>query len=281
MPVRFSSVLVRASRVARPPVSSARVRKNQAMEGTRRTAVYDRIGTGYMTNRRPDPHWEQRIHRALGHVRRVINVGAGTGSYEPRDRHVIAVEPSELMISQRTPDSHPVVRAVAESLPFPSQSFDAALAVLTVHHWHDIDAGLRELRRVARRQVVVTWDPRETGQLWLVEEYLPELLVYERQLDPIDSVQDALHVEAVEPLAVPADCTDGFMAAFWRRPAAYLDPTVRASISGLSLLDQALVKPAMARLAHDLETGIWHRRHQNLLELDELDLGYKLVVANS
>ena len=171
------------------------------------------------------------------------------------------------------------MRAVAESLPFPARSFDAALAILTVHHWHDLAAGLQELRRVAQRQVVVTWDPRESSRLWLVDEYLPELIGYERQLDPFDSLRRALDVETIEPLAVPADCTDGFMAAYWRRPAAYLDPAVRASISGLSLLGQTLVEPAMVRLADDLETGAWHRRHQDLLDLDELDLGYKLVIA--
>jgi SAM-dependent methyltransferase len=249
------------------------------MSGAPPAAVYDRIGIGYLANRRPDPHWEQRIHDALGPVRRVVNVGAGTGSYEPRDRHVVAVEPSELMLSQRAPAAQPAVRAVAESLPFPARSFDAALAILTVHHWHDLAAGLQELRRVAQRQVVVTWDPRESSRLWLVEEYLPELIGYERQLDPIDSLRRALDVETIEPLAVPADCTDGFMAAYWRRPAAYLDPAVRASISGLSLLGQTLVEPAMVRLADDLETGAWHRRHQDLLDLDELDLGYKLVIA--
>ncbi len=199
--------------------------------------MYDRIGTGYLANRRPDPHWERRITTALGLVHSVVNVGAGTGSYEPRDCHVIAVEPSELMLSQRRPGAPAAVRAVAESLPFPARSFDAALAVLTVHHWHDTAAGLQELRRVARRQVVVTWDPRETGQFWLVEKYLPELLAYEHRLDPFDSLQHALHVDTVEP--------------------------------------------AMTRLAHDLETGLWQRRHQNLLDLDELDLGYKLVIASS
>jgi SAM-dependent methyltransferase len=249
------------------------------MSGAPRAAVYDRIWIGYLANRRPDPHWEQRIRAALGPVRRVVNVGAGTGSYEPRDRHVVAVEPSELMLSQRAPAAQPAVRAVAESLPFPARSFDAALAILTVHHWHDRAAGLQELRRVAQRQVVVTWDPRESSQLWLVEEYLPELIGYERQLEPFDSLRGALDVETIEPLAVPADCTDGFMAAYWRRPAAYLDPAVRASISGLSLLGQTLVEPVMVRLADDLETGAWHRRDQDLLDLDELDLGYKLVIA--
>ena len=244
-------------------------------------AVYDRIGRGYEANRRPDPRWERRIREVLGDGGRLVNIGAGTGSYEPRDRMVVPVEPSTAMITQRPPESAPAVRAVAEALPFAARTFDLALAVLTVHHWSDVNHGLEEMRRVADRQVVVTWNPQETASLWLVTDYLPELLAYEDRLDPFDSLHCVLDVQDVQRLAVPANCTDGFMAAYWQRPAVYLDPHVRASISSLSLLDQRLVESAMRALAHDLSSGAWHDRHRDLLALDELDLGYKLVTARN
>jgi SAM-dependent methyltransferase len=255
--------------------------KTPPMSVPQTSAVYDRIGVGYSTNRSPDPRWQREILAVLGNVGRVVNVGAGTGSYEPTDRFVAAVEPSALMLAQRARGSAPAVRAVAESLPFPGRSFEAGLAVLTIHHWVDVDAGLAEMRRVADRQVIVTWDPRETAELWLVDEYLPEIIEYERRFDPFDSLLRCLDVESVEPLAVPADCTDGFMAAYWRRPAAYLDPGVRASISSLSLLDQRNLDRAMRSLERDLGNGAWERRHRDLLDLDELDLGYKLVIGTT
>jgi SAM-dependent methyltransferase len=242
-------------------------------------AAYDMIGRDYAGRRRPDPRVAAAIDHALGDARTVVNVGAGTGSYEPPDRVVVALEPSPVMIGQRPAGAAPVVRGVAEAMPFADDSFDVALAVLTVHHWSDVGRGLRELQRVARRQVVLTWDPRVTIDYWLVTDYLPEIGKHEEGLDPIDSVLALLDVEAVEPVLVPADCTDGFLAAYWRRPEAYLDPHTRGAMSGIALLEPRVVDDAMRRLAHDVHTGAWHDRHADLLAMDEFDAGYRLVTS--
>ena len=210
----------------------------------------------------------------------VVDVGSGTGSYQPRRRTVIAVEPSRTMIAQRSPDAAPVLEGVAESLPFPNGRFDAALAVLTIHHWADHVAGLRELTRVASRQVILTWEPERFVRFWLVEEYLPEIAANEAQLPALDAVTDVLAVASVLSVPVPADCTDGFCGAYWRRPAAYLDPNARRAISAFSHCDPMVVVQAMARLRSDLVTGRWAQRHRRLLDLGELDLGYRLVIAN-
>jgi SAM-dependent methyltransferase len=240
--------------------------------------LYDRIGAGYTATRRADPRIAARIQAALGGARTVLNVGAGTGNYEPRDRHVTAVEPSETMIAQRPPDSAPVVRATAESLPFADHSFDAAMAVLSDHHWDDRPGGLRELRRVARRVVLFTFDPAYVDALWLVPDYLPGF----RSLPgmTIADIAVCLGGAEIEAVPVPHDCADGFMGAWWRRPEAYLDARVRASISVFARLPRSEVHECVARLAHDLASGAWHARHGHLLALDELDLGYRLLVAS-
>lgn len=239
--------------------------------------LYDRIGEGYTTTRRADPRIAARIEAALGDARTVLNVGAGTGNYEPPDREVTAVEPSETMIAQRPPGSAPVVRARAESLPFADDSFDVAMAVLSDHHWDDRPAGLRELRRVARRAVVFTFDPAYVETLWLVPDYLPGF----RSLPgmTIAEITACLGGADIEVVPVPHDCADGFMGAWWRRPEAYLDARVRASISVFARLSAAEVEDCVARLARDLASGAWHARHGGLLELEELDLGYRLLVA--
>jgi SAM-dependent methyltransferase len=171
---------------------------------------------------------------------------------------------------------------VAEHLPFAAGTFDAALAVLTHHHWADAAEGFAELRRVADRQVVVTWDPALLAdRCWLITDYLPEVAANEAGLATLDAALDALDVIDVVALPVPADCTDGVFAAYWRRPEAYLDPAVRRAISGLALLDDAVVVPAVQRLAADIESGAWARRHADLLDRAELDVGYRVVVAGS
>ena len=136
--------------------------------------LYDTIGATYTVTRRTEQRIAARIWAALGDARTVLNVGAGTGSYEPPDRHVLAVEPSALMRSQRPVDAAPCLAGFAESLPFDDQSFDAAMAFSTVHHWQDPIAGLREMRRVARRVVVFTFDASDPSQFWLTRDYLPE-----------------------------------------------------------------------------------------------------------
>ncbi|HEX6166724.1 MAG TPA: methyltransferase domain-containing protein [Acidimicrobiales bacterium] len=241
--------------------------------------VYDRIGRGYSTRRVADPRWYAAIDAALGDAATVVNVGAGAGSYEPADRLTVAVEPSVEMIRQRPPGAAPVVRGVAEALPLPDGAVDAALAVLTTHHWTDGAAGLAELRRVACRQVVVTWDPRAVPRFWLVADYVPEIEAHEAGLATLDVVRSGLVAATVTPLPVPRDCTDGVLAAYWARPEAYLDPGVRAGMSGLSLLPADVVGRAMAHLSFDLASGAWHERHGHLLDLDALDVGYRIVVG--
>lgn len=243
-------------------------------------AVYDSIGRSYTATRQTEPRIAARIWSALGDARTVVNVGAGTGSYEPTDRQVTAVEPSAVMLAQRPSGAAPAVQASAESLPFADASFDAAMAVLTLHHWRDWRAGCAELRRVARdRVVVLSWDPAFRRRFWLGPEYFAHLL--DDEGDPFPSLAEqaaALDAE-VEVVPIPADCRDGFMSAFWRRPEAYLDPAVRAGISSLAKCSDEELAEGLARLRADIESGAWARRHADLLRLDEVDLGYRLLIG--
>lgn len=247
------------------------------------TARYDTIGRGYARHRRADPRFERRIHGAIfdgpARVTTVVNVGAGTGSYEPREVAVVAVEPSAEMVAQRAPGSAPVVRGGAEHLPFPDRSFDVALAVLTVHHWTDLDAGCAELRRVAGRAVVLAFEPIVGHDFWLLD-YVPEIGPLDATAPSIVDVAAALGgVTRIEPLPVPHDCDDGFLGAYWRRPEVYLDRATRAGMSGFARLDQRVVDRGIERLRTDLDAGVWHERHADLLELQEVDLGYRLLVT--
>ncbi|GHB50917.1 methyltransferase type 11 [Streptomyces viridiviolaceus] len=244
--------------------------------------AYDSLGATYARTRRPDPRIAVQIHAALGDATDVINVGAGTGSYEP-PQTALAIEPSRVMIDQRPPGSAPAVRAVAEQLPLRDNAADAAMALLTVHHWADLATGIGELRRVARRRIVVlTWDQRVFRErFWLVRDYLPEAAAFDdTRATPTDQLADLLGGARQEPVRVPHDCVDGFGAAYWRRPSAYLDPQVRAGISMLAQLGDDAVEHGLARLAEDLATGRWHTRHAELLTLDTIDVGYRLFVAD-
>jgi SAM-dependent methyltransferase len=200
-------------------------------------AVYDEIGQNYAVTRQPDTRIAQAIRRA-GRSAHGAQCGAGTGSYEPADLQVVAVEPSRAMIQQRPARTAPVVQAVAEHLPWSNAAFDATLAILTIHHWHDRAAGLAELRRVARRRVVLlTWDPACCDAFWLITRYVPEILDLDRPRFPsMAELARALGQIETRPLLIPHDCQDGFLGAFWRRPAAYLDPNVRRAISGFAQL---------------------------------------------
>lgn len=243
----------------------------------RRSALYDRIGVGYAKMRRPDPRLAAKIHAALGSCKRVVNVGAGSGSYEPPDRQVVAVEPSAEMIRQRAPEAAVAVQASAEKLPFADGSFDAALAILTVHHWPQRVEGLAEMRRVARERVVIfTWDPEHHG-FWLVQHYFPEILASDRRAFPtLREIEAAIGPAVASAVPVPADCVDGFLGAYWQRPERYLDSNVRAAISTFSRLDASA---GLARLRRDLDDGTWLSQNGALRALSELDVGYRLVVA--
>jgi SAM-dependent methyltransferase len=248
--------------------------------------LYDRIGRSYSVRRRTEPRLAAVIWDALGDARSVANVGAGAGSYEPPDRDVIAIEPSPVMIAQRPPGSAPAIQGSAESLPLGDDSVDAALVVLSDHHWSDRTAGLRELRRVARRRVVIfSFDPAEFDRMWLVRDYLPQV----HDIAPPQyrtpgvwgaELADLLGGDvSIEPVLIPHDCIDGFMCAHWRHPEAYLDPDVRASISVFDRVPPAAVDEAIERLRADLESGEWQRRNADLQGLDAIDLGYRLVTA--
>ncbi|HTJ36318.1 MAG TPA: methyltransferase domain-containing protein [Dactylosporangium sp.] len=244
-------------------------------------AIYDAIGTTYTTTRRPDHRIGAQIAAALGDARSVINVGAGAGSYEP-PQTVLAVEPSAVMIGQRPAGSARVVQARAEALPVADDAADAVMALLTVHHWADLEAGIAELRRVARRRIVIlTWDQPAFRRFWLVNEYLPQAAAFDdTRAVPVRQLCELLGGARVEPVPVPHDCTDGFGAAYWRRPEAYLDPAVRAGISMLAQVGDAALRPGLERLAADLRDGRWHERHRDLVRREDFDAGYRLVVAD-
>jgi len=228
-------------------------------------ALYDRIGPSYTATRREDPRIARAIHAALGEATTVLNVGAGAGSYEPRDREVLAVEPSEVMISQRPPEAAPVVQARAEDLPFADSSFDAAMAVLSDHHWQDRPGGLRELRRVARRRAVVfTWDLRFADAFWLTRDYLPAFKTLPGMA--IEHVAHCLGGARIVPVLIPWDCRDGFYHAVWRRPEAYLDEHVRAGISVFARIDERETAEMVSRLRDDLASGAWQERNAHLLD---------------
>jgi len=243
--------------------------------------LYDEIGIGYQQRRRPDPRLAAAITRALHDAETVVNAGAGAGSYEPSDRSVVAVEPALTMIRQRRAGSAPVIQASANDLPFRDDAFAASLAILTVHHWPDRVQGLAELARVARRRVVVvTWDPSSSG-FWLVDDYFPEIVELDRRIFPtIEDFRRAFGRIEVRSFPVPHDCIDGFLGAYWRRPHAYLDPSVRAAISGFAKAEPSRVEAGVEHLRRDLADGTWERRHARLFELGELELGYRIVVAS-
>jgi SAM-dependent methyltransferase len=219
------------------------------------------------------------IWTALGDASSVVNVGAGTGSYEPDDRELIAVEPSAVMISQRPAGAAPAIQATAEALPLEDQAVDAAMAVLTLQHWEDVEQGLSEMLRVARRRIVlVTMDVEVLGDLWVIRDYLPETLsAHGVGFPSITRLTELLPHSAAAVIPVPRECTDGFMAAFWGRPEAYLEPRVRAATSAWHQLPAAAVARALDRLRSDLADGRWDRRYGHLRHQAELDVGLRLV----
>ncbi len=247
--------------------------------------LYDNIGRTYTSTRTTDPRIAAAVWHALGDARTVLNVGAGTGHYEPADREVVALEPSPVMIAQRPPGAAPVVQGRAEALPFEDDAFDAVMAVLSDHHWSDRRRGFAELRRVARESVVLfNANPGEADLFWMTTEYLPEFLEliaprYRRPGTWRDELREAFGAVELTPVPVPHDCRDGFYGAYWRRPEAFLDPVVRAGVSVFAQVSSAAVVRAMEALRADLETGRWRERHRELLRLDELHLGYYVIVA--
>lgn len=257
-------------------------------------ALYDSIGRGYAAFRRPDARIASVINAALGDADSVVNIGAGAGSYEPPalstpKRSVLAVEPSDVMIRQRPAAAAPCVLGAAEDLPVATGSFDAAMTVLSAHHWNDVERGLREMVRVARRRVVMlTWvPPPDAPPFWLTEEYFPEILAFDRTIFPRIGVLAAMLERAsagrglvrIAPVPIPHDCTDGFLCAYWRRPECYLEPDRRSAISSFARIDVAILERGLNRLRADLSSGRWTDRNRDVLALDAVDVGYRVVTC--
>jgi SAM-dependent methyltransferase len=241
--------------------------------------LYDTIGTTYAVTRRTEPRIAEQVWAALGDAQTVLNVGAGTGSYEPADRTVTAVEPSAVMRAQRPHGTAPCLAAIAERLPFPDHSFDAAMAFATVHHWRDPIAGVREMRRVARRVVVFTCDTTDRSwrrRFWLTRDYLPEVAA-----SPVGLATELAGAigARVEPVLVPWDCADGFFEAYWRRPEAYLDENVRRGISIWTAIGPDVEQRAVRSLRDDIDSGRWAERNHELLGLDAAELGLRLLIG--
>src|SRR5438045_2617530 len=241
--------------------------------------LYDTIGASYTLTRRTEPRIAAQVWAALGDARTILNVGAGTGSYEPPDRGVTAVEPSAVMRAQRPVGASRCVAAAAENLPFEDQSFDAAMAFATVHHWQDPVAGVREMRRVARRVVVFTCETTEEswrGRFWLTRDYLREVAAA-----PVGLATDLAQAigARMEPVLIPWDCSDGFFEAYWRRPEAYLDDHVRRGISVWARVGPDAEQRAVRSLRDDLVSGRWAERNRDLVALDAAELGLRLLVT--
>jgi SAM-dependent methyltransferase len=249
------------------------------------SARYDRIGCGYAATRREDARFAAAIHAALGDARTVVNVGAGTGSYEPRDRHVVAVEPSDVMTAQRPSGLVPAIRATARDLPLRDASVDAAMAVLTIHHWDDDqERGVREMRRVARGPVVIlTYDHVVSSEMWLVADYLPEVAALDRRIFPAPG----LLLEwlgghgRVEVVPIPRDTPDWMLGSFWAHPERVLDEGARNATSGFARMQAAIVARVVAAVGRDLQSGAWDERHGHLRALDAYDAGLRLVVGTA
>ncbi len=240
-------------------------------------ALYDTIGINYAELRKPDPRIMAQLEVALGDAKTVLNVGAGTGSYEPSSRRVTAVEPSAEMIAKRPASAAPVVQAVAADMPFADKSFDAAMAILTIHHWPDKATGLKEIRRVTRGPIVLlTYDP--AARPWLTD-YLPELAALDdAQMPRMEDYARWLGRIQIEPVLVPEDCSDGFLYAYWKRPHAYLDARIRSGSSSFWAIGGAPF--GLQRLEQDLATGRWERLYADIISRDSYDAGYRLVIAD-
>lgn len=247
-------------------------------------ARYDTIGHGYSRTRREDDCFRARIHAALGDARTVVNVSAGTGAYEPSDRHVIAIEPSDVMAAQRSRELAPAIRASAGSIPLRDRSVDAAMAILSVHHWDDErEKGVRELRRVARGAVVIlTYDAAISGSMWLMADYLPEVAELDRRIFPsLEQLARWLGGNVrIENVPIPRDTPDWMLGSFRAHPERVLDASARAATSGFARMPPEVVERVVAEVSRDLASGVWDERHGHLRNLDALDVGLRLVVAS-
>jgi len=246
------------------------------MSKTGPSPLYDDVGRGYAAARRTEPRIAVVLWSRMPPAATILNVGAGTGSYEPPDRDVMAVEPSRTMREQRPAEAAPCVAGVGEALPFSDGSFDVVMSVFSHWHWDDQRRGFAEMRRVARHRVlVIALDKSVAEEFWLSREYLPNAHALWGPFE--DTLCEALPHEVVE-VAIPGDCIDGFFHAFWRRPHVYLDPDARETMAVFRRIDPEEASRGLDELQKDLRSGAWHRCHRNLLATDSLDLGYRLLV---
>ncbi len=241
-------------------------------------AKYDKIGVNYAKKRKSDPKVAAQIFKRLEGAERIINIGAGSGSYEPDHVNLVAVEPSIEMINQRNPNAHPVIQGSAESLPFPDNSFTHALTILSMHHWQNRELAFKEINRVAtERFVAVSWNP-DSKPFWLTRDYFPEIIELDKKIFPT-AEEIAGHFDDVEvnPLLIPEDCMDGFLAAYWKRPSAYLDVSVRNSISTFSKLPN--ISNNLAKLESDIKSNKWFDTNKSILDKSSLDAGYIIITG--
>ena len=241
-------------------------------------AIYDKIGTSYSVTRRTDPIIAQQLYAELEGATRIVNIGAGTGSYEPDDIPLVAVEPSAQMIAQRPPGAHPVELAFAEKLPFEDNSFSHAMTVLSMHHWTDRAQAFQEINRVATNKfIAITWDPA-AEPFWLTRDYFPAIYETDKRIFPsLAELSDYFADIIVKPLLIPGNCEDGLLAAFWKRPDAYLSDQVRQSTSAFAQLPN--LAEGVRKLSDDLASGAWARKNEAVLNLPALDVGYRLITA--
>ncbi|MEM9548436.1 MAG: class I SAM-dependent methyltransferase [Bacteroidota bacterium] len=241
-------------------------------------AKYDKIGVSYTTQRKSDPIITEQFHAKLNGAKRILNIGAGTGSYEPQDIDLIALEPSHEMIAQRKPGSHPVVQGFAEVLPFDHKQFSHTISILSMHHWKDRVKAYSEINRVTQEQfVTITWNPNSEA-FWLTRDYFPQIYETDVKIFPtLEELQDHFEHIEVSPLWIPYDCHDGFLAAYWKRPEAYLKEKVRNSISTFSTLEN--LSEGLTQLENDLNSGKWREKNCDVLDLDLFDAGYVIVTA--
>lgn len=241
---------------------------------------YDGKNHNYSAIRKADPRIGLHVGRSLENCRTILNVGAGTGSYEPDDKFVIAVEPSSDMRAKRLALGRtPAVDAKADDLPFDDKSFDAVMAVLTIHHWPDLKVGLTEIKRVARKKItILTYDPNLLDLFWNAK-YFPELIEIERSRYPkLDRIASCLGQDLkVTNIKIPLDCTDGFQEAFYGRPEAFLQEEVRKAQSAWGFLDKELERNYVNRLSDDLASGEWDRLYGFHRYLPEFEGAFRML----
>ena len=241
-------------------------------------AIYDDIGNNYSVTRCTDPKIAKQLYDELDGATRIVNIGAGTGSYEPENIELVAVEPSSVMISQRKVGSHRVEQAFAENLPFENGSFSHAMTVLSMHHWQNRARAFNEINRVATEKfVAITWDPK-SEPFWLTRDYFPEIYEMDKRIFPdLEELNKYFDEVTIRPLQIPSDCKDGFLAAFWKRPEAYLSRKVRQAMSPFSKLKN--LSEGLQKLEADLASGLWARNNHAILGSAYLDVGYRVISA--